>query len=199
MAKTKQKLSKINGKNLIVLALAIVVLSGALYYGYVKTIKRYNEAADYTYASSTRELIFKAIDNLEVDAPIQATTGDVYFPPAKLYLPYADSFQKLAYMYNANDKGDHFLSITDYKVIGRVEAQMSNAMKIDEIFDKVPKLQACSRGVTVSFKPLTKNDIDADLRKTVHINNGKTLYLYLEKACPELEETLQNLTKLRAY
>src|SRR5690349_12595771 len=45
-------------------------------------------------------LITRAANGLKVEAPIDAKTGDIYFPQAKLYVPAPNSPTRLSYEYN---------------------------------------------------------------------------------------------------
>ena len=153
---------------------------------------RYNDASEQAVSAPIRELIVQAAEDAKADAPVEAKTGDVYFPQAKLYLPAASSYLRLTYAYD-----DGVLSVGNKTALRQGISALYNARNIRDMFERVPYLQACQRGVTVLYEP--SDAADKELRQTVTLNNGKTAYLYIEKMCPELGETADLLKDLRAY
>jgi hypothetical protein len=51
--------------------------------------------------------------------------------------------------------------------------------------------------VTVSYESL--NDTSVELQQTIRLNDGQALYLYAEKACPEISDLVALLKGLRTY
>ncbi len=201
MAKTKQKLSKFKNKKLSgLLILTTVIVIGIFCYS--RTFMHYNDAYNYSNTAITRDLVIKAVENLKTSAPIDPKTGDIYFPQARLYLPAAqDSFkQELIYYYFPGDQNTGVdFSISNKVTLGAVESKAYSAQNIKQLFEQVPHIQACARGVAVSYKKLSRQETEGVLRHAVRLGNGKTLYLYSEDACPELNDTLQLLKNLRSY
>ena len=175
-----------------VLAATILVTGVALGWSY---FQRLNVAASQAEITPIRELLIEAVRNTKVDAPIDPKTGDVYFPTARLYLQNASSYTRLTYAYNPEDGAD--LTIADKTVLDRGIASLYSVQDFYELFTKLPYLQACQRGVTVTYGQL--NEPGKELRQTVKLNNGKTISLYTEQACPELNETVTLLKNLKAY
>lgn len=177
---------------LLVLVLVTAGLGVALAWAY---LSRYNETSQQAAATPVRELIIQAVKDTKTEAPVEPRTGDFYFPPAKLYLPYTSSYLQLTYGY---DPETSQLSVGNATALKQGIASLYNARNLKDIFEKVPYLQACQRGVTITYEKIL-DSLDKELRQTVQLNNGKTVYLYTEKLCPELNETVELLTNLRAY
>lgn len=173
--------------------LVSAIITGALLtWGYTERI---NAAARQAELTPMRDLIVDAVKNTKVDAPIDPKTGDIYFPQARLYLPNTSSYTQLTYAYSAEDGAD--LTIANKIALNQGIASLYSAQGFRELFEKLPYLQACQRGVTVSYKVL--DDAEKELRQTVQLANGKTAYLYIEKSCPELHETAELLKDLKSY
>lgn len=200
------KNSKKNNKNfkqkrMLVIALLFIVIAAGVYLSYNKILLvsyTFNQAKMNTF----REMVISANANLKKDAPIDAKTGDIYFPEAKLFLP-NDAYGKPRLLYEfdpAGNGGGDQLSVSDKNLVNFKSANLYNAQNINHMMEMVPILQACQRGVSVGFSEPTIDSGDApEIKKTISINNGKTIYLSYEKACPELEELVNTLTKLKSY
>lgn len=183
----------------VIVALVMFVLIGGLLLFSVLKVRYYNEAANQAGLVQVRELILLAVRGVKKDAPVDARTGDVYFPESKLYLPNPGMTLPLTYLY---DKGDvaNFqveLSVSTYPVRGTEALYI--ARNQENLFAAVPKLQSCSRGIKLVYQRFSNNDIENELRHTVLLNNGKELYVYLEKDCPELKETADLFKNISAY
>jgi hypothetical protein len=174
---------------IVVGALSLGLMMGSIY------TDRLNAASKQADMTPVREMLINAIRNTKVDAPIDPRTGDIYFPQAKLYLPNNSSYTQLTYAYNPGDGAD--LTIASKTALNQGIAALYNARDIRELFAKLPYLQACQRGITVTYSQ--NNESEKKLSQTVKLNNGKTIYLYIEKACPELGETAELLKNLKAY
>lgn len=174
------------------LLVAAIITGALLTWGYVE---RLNAAARQAEMTPLRDLVIDAVKNTKVDAPVDPKTGDIYFPQARLYLPNTSSYTQLTYAYSPDDGAD--LAIANKTALNQGIASLYNAQGFRELFEKLPYLQSCQRGVTVSYRTL--EDADKELRQTVQLNNGKTAYLYIEKACPELHETAELLKNLKSY
>ncbi|HSW79284.1 MAG TPA: hypothetical protein VLG47_00735 [Candidatus Saccharimonadales bacterium] len=181
---------------LLIIAVLIVLVGGYFAVGWVQA---YNSAADQANIVSIRELIINAVRGLKKDAPIDPKTGDVYFPEARLYLPNPDTPQTLTYLNDAGDGSDSKseISVSTYPVFGT--ANLYEARNIKQLFDAVPKFQACARGVKLVYKQFPSSDTTNVLQRTVHLNNGKTLYVYQEKNCPELGNLSIMMKNLKSY
>lgn len=175
------------------LAVALIVTGTLLGWAH---LERLNAAAFQAEITPIREMMIDAVRNTKTDAPVDPKTGDIYFPQARLYVPNNSSYTQLTYAYNPGDGAD--LTIANKTALNQGIASMYNAQGFRELFEKVPYLQSCQRGVTVAYQQI--NDApEKELRQTVQLANGKTAYLYIEKNCPELHETAELLTNLKSY
>lgn len=178
------------------LMIIVVILATLLCAGMVWAhVLRDNETSEMTSIVPIRELLLAGAKDTKTDAPVDPKTGDIYFPQAKLYLPNVSSYVHLTYAYDeAEGVG---LSVSSRIAFQQSVVQMYNARNATDLFRAVPYLQACQRGVTVAYQKT--DDAAKELKQTVHLNNGKTLYLYAEKTCPILGETTDLLKGLKAY
>ena len=180
-----------------VAVLAILVVAGVALG--VRKITYYNQAANQAGLVEIRELILLAVRGLKKDAPVDPRTGDIYFPESKLYLPNPGIPLPITYLY---DKGDvtnsqSELSVSTYPVRGT--EKLYTATNQYELFAAVPKLQACSRGIKLVYQKFPSSDTQNELKSTVRLSNGKDLYVYVEKDCPDLNETANLFKNIRAY
>lgn len=181
-------------RRLLLQTLVVVVIVVSAIWGWAY-VQRLNAAAFQAETTPIREMLIDAVRNTKTDAPVDAKTGDIYFPQARLYVPNTSSYTQLTYAYDPGDDAD--LSIANKTALNQGIASMYNARGFNELFSKLPYLQACQRGVTVVYQQV--NDAEKELRQTVQLENGKTAYLYIEKACPELHETAELLKELKSY
>jgi hypothetical protein len=207
--KKQQKLQKpskvrvmVNGRFrwlFIVASIISVAYLGYLSYGYGwAAVHNYKTATNLANTEQIRELILRATKNLGVAAPVEARTGDTYFPQAKLYLPAASSDWPVAYTYTW-DSQERLLSIRDTNVYERNASLLVQAADIDQLFARVPKLQACARGVVVTDKADFKDWLDKPVLQETVTTTDRTLYVYTEKACPDNAEAAHRMAMLRAY
>ena len=145
---------------------------------------------------SISEMVLFDADGLKTDAPIEPKTGDIYFSQAKLMLPSNPELQSLRYSY---DHDSSELSLSSQQVYRQTAAKLYGANNLKELFDVIPKLQACERGISLGYKQIEGSDTTRELVQTVKLNSGKTLYVYLEKGCPELNDTAKIMVNVREY
>jgi len=159
---------------------------------------RFSRAADSAEMTSIRELTIQAVKQTKTEAVRDPKTGDFYFPEAKLFLP-NQNVDSLTYDVSLTNNATE-LSVSTEAVVNRAVAKLYGAQNIQEMFKVLPHLQACQRGMKLVYTPLTTAEQDNnELVQTVTLGNGKTLYIYLEKGCPELRSTADALKNLRAY
>jgi hypothetical protein len=181
----------------LVTVITLVIFVGGVFM--VAKVRYYNDAANLAGIVPMRELILSAVRGLKKDAPVEPRTGDVYFPESRLYLPNPGMALGLTYLF---DKGgisgpEEGLTISTYPVRGTQALYTAQDMK--ELFTAVPKLQACSRGVKLYHNKLPQDNTSDELRHTVHLNNGRDVYIYLDKDCPELSQLADLMKNIRAY
>ncbi len=197
---TKKGFYGVPPKPLIITVLALGLFIVVGYLVQVKYIQRYNEAADLASMVSTRELVLRAAKQTKTNAVVEPKTGDQYFPEAKLYLPNIPFIPDgLTYSIILGEKETE-LSISTQSVFYRTSSALYSARNSRELFDGLPKLQACQRGIMLAYKPLSAEEaVGSELKQTIRLNNGKDLYAYTERLCPELNNTVELLKNIRAY
>jgi hypothetical protein len=165
----------------------------------IQRVRSYNDASNQADIVGIRELILLAVRGLKKDAPVDPRTGDVYFPESKLYVPNPGFTLPLTYLQDTGNVTDSQgeLSVSTYPVRGT--QALYTARNSQELFAAVPKLQACSRGVKLVYAPFPANDTQNVLKHTVHLQNGKHLYVYVEKDCPELNGLADALQQVKAF
>jgi hypothetical protein len=200
--KPKQKIN-FNRKKLAIFIAVALVMTGGGYLVWVRYLERYSLAADAAEMVSIRELILRAAEGIKTDAPVDPKTGDIYFPQARLYLPSPQYLTQFTYSYDAAGGvgGHEQLNISTKLAFGQRAARLYSARNINEMFEVVPQLQSCQRGIAMVFdnSDLQDPQFKHNLKQTITLNNGKILYMYLEDNCPELSETLGLLKNLRSY
>ncbi len=192
--KQKQKLPKVHKLKLAILLILVLVGLAA-----AKTYKNSLETAD---TSKIRDLVIMAIDNLRTPGVVEPKTGDIYFPQAKLYLPASQDTanQQLEYSYYKDEQTSKVdFSITNKRIVRQFESRLYSAQNNKQLFEQIPHLQACSRGITVSSVLVDERDSNTKLRYSGKTDKGTSLYLYSEDACSELAETVDLLKTLQAY
>jgi hypothetical protein len=198
-AKKQNLLTKIRQKQkLIIIALtAVLLLIATGYFVIARYIQPYKDTMDQAATVSIRELILQAADAIKTDAPVDPKTGDIYFPQAKLYLPNDSSFTRLTYAYDSAGASGEELEISNRAVFDQNATPLYSARNIEEVFKAVPKLQSCQRGIKLVYKELGSGE--GELKQAIKLDNGRTLYVYLEKDCPELNETVDLLKNINSY
>lgn len=136
-------------------------------------------------------LVIDAIDNLGSPVPVDAQTGKRYIAEERLVLPAATpDAQRLTYIYDAVSEGHPAeltlttpaLTATPRNVIRNVAATKVSANEgANRVFELVPTLQACSRGVHVVFGELDTEGLNHEGSKT--LADGRTVNFYSESEC----------------
>jgi hypothetical protein len=180
----------------MVLVVLSVLVSGYFVVGWIQA---YRSAADLANIVPVRELIITAARGLKKNAPVDPKTGDVYFPEARLYVPDPSTPLTLTYLNDVGGVSDpqSEISASSYPLYGT--ANLYEARNIKQLFDAVPKFQACARGVKLVYKQFPSSDTVNVLQYVVHLGNGKTLYIYQEKSCPELGAISDLMKNIKSY
>lgn len=194
---TKKQVLWTKKKIITLLVLAVVLMAGSVY-GYAWG-RYYKNVASQASISQIRELILLAVRGVKKDAPVDPETGDIYFPESKLYLPNPSNALPFTYLFDKGDVSDSQsqLSISTYPVRGTEKLYI--AKNSTELFDAVPKLQACSRGIKMVYEKFPSTDTQNTLKETVAVNSGKELFIYVEKDCPELNELAALFKNIKSY
>lgn len=151
-----------------------------------------------------RELQLPAIKLQKIPLPMDAKTGDFYISELKLMLPAKDEDLRLNYGHLpsvSSDYGKYDVSVSSDFVFARAAGGVYAAQDMDTLFKALIPLQACQRGVRiieVQTQELTANPM-LELKATVDVGNDRTIFLYSEKLCPDLEDVVYRLKNLRAY
>lgn len=191
----KNKKSSLTPKRAFVISafLATVLISSAAVVKHFY-LDRYIMAAHSAETVSIRELILNAARGVKTDAPVDPKTGDVYFPQAKLFLPHAGTNQ-LTYAFDNEGEHGPELTISSRPVFDQAAAKLYSARNVDEVFDAVPHLQSCQRGVK-----LTHTELPGTMAAhIVSLNNGTSLYVYPDADCPELGDLVELVKSIQAY
>jgi hypothetical protein len=185
-----------NKKPLLAIAFALIVVSIILG---INEVYRYNAAADQANLNKDRDLILLAVRGVKKDAPVDPKTGDIYFPESHLYLPNPRQALTLTYLFDTGNVADSQseLSVSTYPV--RSTEKLYIAQNTKQLFDAVPKLQACSRGIKLVDHKFPTTDTENELQNTVHVSDGRTIFIYVEKGCPELKDTANLFQNVRTY
>jgi hypothetical protein len=153
------------------------------------------------------DLILSAVNELHKPAPIEASTGKVYFPDARLVLPPSDPFMQVIYS-NVGDSKTPELQVTTKGVVSQAGVKLliaqsstpDSVKQINGVFDAVPNLQACARGVQIFYSPQKDNGQQFVLKATKELANHKKLYFYTETVCREdLDMLLTYLKQIQSY
>jgi hypothetical protein len=166
--------------------LVIAVSSGLLYW--------HHQRQGDNDITEIRELILMAVEGLSVPAPVDARTGDVYFPPAKLYLPTTQVLPQITYGYEPESQT---LRVSTKQVVSATGSKLYSAHNNEQLFALVPKLQACSRGLLLS--PDTQQDSSLVHIGDTTVRDGRTLHVYNERQCNELNALGLQLLGVHSY
>jgi hypothetical protein len=196
----KSKLKKLTTKTKVVVALAVLLVIAQI--GFNIYVYRDNQQSR---DSTILSMIFLAVDGLHKPAPVEAKTGDTYLPEAKLVIPAAKDQPNIEYSYVEFD-GKKEMSITSSQLINRGKSKVWSAYgssmgsaeeTYKAVFNKVPYLQACARGVQL----FDEQQADENLTQRFSVSSGSTTwYGYTEKTCADdLEPLVTQLKTMRAY
>ncbi len=194
---SKEPKRKYSKQNIVIIVLSVLVgmlVIGMAIGGFFMSFIWQNQMSESNLKITT--LILQAVDDLDIPIPIDAQTGKAYIPQVRLVLPIKPSTiaPELEYRYSAaQGEFPEELSIPHTHGIWRARSAMIGARTFDDIFNIVPKLQACSRGYKLSFSP--KNDEQEKLIFTKKLADGRDLYVYLENVCDEPNEDFENYLK----
>lgn len=184
-------------KRIIIVVIVLLLLAAGVYGWCVA--RRYQQVATYAASAQVRDLIVQANRGLVIDAPRDPMSGDTYFPEARLRLAAGENMQQLQYFYWPSVGGSTAeLHITNRNVVNQKIAQLYAMPDTTQMFERVPGMQACTRGVTISFAQLTDTP-EMQLKHVVSLAADKSAYLYLDNGCPELSELVDQLKGVTAY
>lgn len=179
MKKKKKSISKTKLALWVVVVLIpiVTIINSVL----VICLYRRNMREDRSHIGS---LVMRAVDDLSKPTVTDPISGKAYLPEAHLVLPASSSdLGDVAYNYAAPSQADglgeevHVSSIRD---IHQVETSIISANdNVNAVFGVVPKLQACARGVRITYQL----DPSSAAYATKTLANGKKVYFYTEDVC----------------
>lgn len=136
------------GISFLTIALIVVMWVVGSYVSVMWT--QYNQVQQQSLMSPIRAMILGGVESATVTAPVDPKTGDVYLPPIKLRIPanYESTDTRSDYKYSW-DASSRWLTVVDVGVIKAASTKLYNAHDLDDMFGRVPAVQACSRGVVL--------------------------------------------------
>lgn len=177
--------------------LSLLVVLGIIgVIGYIKVLE-YIQIKDQAVVDPIRSLLISSVENLKQPAVIDSKTGDNYFPPEKLYLPYSQNQQPLTYSVSDDASSGNEFTISNKFVMGSLTSKLYSAQNLDKMLLQVPELQACQRGIRVTYQEISEESYILNSSHT--LNNGKTVYLYSEKTCSRSNEIADKLKNLQSF
>lgn len=154
-------------------------------------------------------VIFRAIEDMYSPAPVDAKSGAIYISEAGVTLP-PSSLRNVWYAYHTDEAEPFMLSFTTQQMISDGKNNISDAynnvyvdrnfsLDKDEkaflaLFNELPGLQACARGVQLFDQPQT-DDKKLTAQGSKRLSDGRTLYLYTEDSCKQ-KDALGSLLQL---
>lgn len=194
------KKSKLNKRKTLlcaagVLVLVLLILQGffdlSVYRGLIES------HADQGTVLTT--LIGEAVDNLNKPAPVDAASGKIYIPEARLVMPAYIGLGQVEYMYESGQyttNNSTEVHLTSSQIINlaknKLWLNLANANSRQPwhgynpsiLFSAVPNLQACTRGVQIFY---SKQSLGGDyvFQGSHQLQNGRRLYVYSETDCQQ--------------
>ena len=210
MKQRKQKKYEFKNRKVAFYLAGLLVLAILMFQAFVDvSVFRSVIQARPDYGAIVTSLISEAAQELNKPAPIEPTTGKEYIPEARLVLPAYTGFGQIEYMYEAGQRTSNFeteVHLTSSAILNAAE----NKVRVDDanannrmawqsydttaIFNSIPSLQACTRGVQIFFskQALGANFVFQDSHKLI---DGRTLYVYSESACKQDQSAVIDLAK----
>jgi hypothetical protein len=135
-------------------------------------------------------LIQQAADGLNQPVSKDPRSGEVFISEARLTLPPVPAqLGQIVYSYSGPYANfQPFLRLARQNSISSSASQLlAGGASVEKTFSAVPKMQACTRGITVSYADYaeqTGQPGPTAAGKKV-LSNGKTVYFFTEPLCPE--------------
>jgi hypothetical protein len=190
-------------------SLAVILLIGQLTFDFLAM--RHMNSSDETQIVL---LIIAAVENLSKPAAVDARTGDMYIPEVKLRIPaQSDGWTLLRYSYSPQvDSQPTELLVSDQRAVRAAESRLLSLQSTEsawwqhntpsKVFDEVPNLQACARGIHVRFSSGHAEGLQ--LEANLPLQDGRTAYLFSEDgvACnsgANNDQVLALLKQVKSY
>lgn len=148
-----------------------------------------------------------------VAAPVDYKTGDIYVPEAKLRLARPERAASLTYVYSGAGSSTvttssgqtepvelvEQLKVIDQRVMNKLVATAEDASGEDRLNER-NHLTRCGQGVSVVFDSDSRPALyDAKLYKLTRLSNGKSMYVYFDRLCPEFRQTAELLSQAQPF
>lgn len=180
-------------QTLIVIAVGILALVVVVCSFFIYALAR---EAEQSSANRIGQLVVNAVDNLSTPIPIDAQTGKLFVAQTKLVLPPNTLSLPVEYRYWEGDKANPAgeVHIPDTVAALRYRALVLASSTTQKMFEEIPELQACTRGYTIAFAPQDSLE-NNKLVFTKQLADGRTLYAYRDKGCPNYSVDLEDYLK----
>lgn len=183
---TKEQAKKLILPSIIILQFAIMaVLAWFVYWNHVAT----NETSTLRISG----LIVKAVEALTWPVNADPQTGRLYIHEAHLTLPTPPD-QSYGIYYNyipAFDGSPEEVHLMDKQDVNMQKNTVQAVASLEEVFNAVPKLQACARGYTLTFAVPKNQDPNTSHQVfTKKLKDQRDLYAYLDNDCAQSEQQM---------
>lgn len=160
------------------LAVALAVQSAAIFWLH-KQVQLHS-------TDKIERLILQSVDSLQWRLAVDAQTGRQYVPAARLAFP-ADTIQNpllASYIPYQEDGQEPVLQFNTQYVMNAAKSRMVSVENFEEKFADVPKLQACTRHVSLTFDDKAEKAARDPIKVgTKTLADGRTIYLFQDRAC----------------
>ncbi|MBA3758695.1 hypothetical protein H0X10_03635 [Candidatus Saccharibacteria bacterium] len=183
MVKKSQKTFRVTQKKVIAIMLAALIIAGIGYIAFMQKVMQVR--IDELSTIKIGMLILEAEDSLNSPILTDAQTGDRYIPEARLRLP-ANSFSanRLKYFYSAKSGDTHEeVRLSSVAAVNAPRVKIMSATSIENLFEAVAQLQACSRGFRLTFEKIAQPEEDLTLVFEKNLKDGRLLSVNAEDSC----------------
>lgn len=139
--------------------------------------------------TTIKTLVVESVRNAQRETVTDPVSGKVYIPDARLVLSGSADAPRLSY---SGDKTE--LNIAQDAVVDQAVAGVYSGQSLNDTFNHVPCLQACSRQIVLRFQAPDKNNaVRSDHMKQVftkQLADKRTVYAYQDTGCASSADTL---------
>jgi hypothetical protein len=198
------KVSKTQSRSMLLgFLLVSIVVFGALVWAGWQT-NRLNYVYDQTTINTVREQALLTARLSKTPVPIDAKSGELFFAQEKLYLPAKDEERRLNFGYlpsTSTNAGEWDLSVSSDFAFMIGANKVYGATDTNQLYRAIAELDSCQRGVRVVEKrtPTLDNESTLVFKRSVAVSDTRTVYLYADKGCSNLDDVVYQLQSLKAY
>lgn len=136
-------------------------------------------------------LIVDAVRGLSREVPRDPQSGQLYIPEARLTLPPSDEIGTLRYSYSKASEGfSEEVRLASQTAISSGVSGVVSSVTMEETFQAVPKLQACSRQFMITFGASPDDTDGYELQFQKPLADGRTANLLLSIDCSDFSDEL---------